>query len=106
MSEYHRACHAADIPLKKMRRIEVNGRDIVICHTTEGFFAVENRCSHALATLHDGRLRACRIMCPLHGATFDVRSGDPSGPPAFAPIQTFALREVDGVIEVQIPSSE
>ena len=49
----------------------VSGRDILICHTKEEFFAVDNQCSHARSKLEDGKLRAYRLICPLHGAAFD-----------------------------------
>jgi nitrite reductase/ring-hydroxylating ferredoxin subunit len=41
-------------------------------------------------------------MCPLHGATFDIRDGSVTGAPATRPIQSYPLRVVDGTIEVEI----
>jgi nitrite reductase/ring-hydroxylating ferredoxin subunit len=55
-----------------------------------------------MATLEDGRLRAYRLVCPLHGGSFDVRDGSAKGQPATRPIRTYALRVVDDRIEVRI----
>jgi len=93
---------AEDIEEKSFSTFEVNGVDFVICRLPDGYYAFENRCSHALSYFDNGRLRGHRIMCPLHGATFDVRSGACTGAPASRPIRTFPLRIVDGMIEVDL----
>jgi nitrite reductase/ring-hydroxylating ferredoxin subunit len=48
-------------------------------------------------------MRGYRIICPLHGATFDIRDGSATSLPAIQPIRSFPLRIVDGMIEVAIP---
>jgi 3-phenylpropionate/trans-cinnamate dioxygenase ferredoxin subunit len=93
----------AEIPQGSMRPYTVAGREIVICHTREGVFALDNICTHAHARMCEGRLRATRIVCPLHGASFDIRDGKVLGPPAVIPLPTFAVRVVDGKVEVAIP---
>jgi 3-phenylpropionate/trans-cinnamate dioxygenase ferredoxin subunit len=81
---------------------QVSGRDILICHTKEKFFAVDNQCSHARSKLEDGKLRAYRLICPLHGAAFDVRDGAVKGKPATRPIKTYPVRVIDDQIEIKI----
>ena len=82
--------------------VAIDGRAIVLCHTAHGWFAVDDRCTHAEARLHEGWLRGCKIICPLHGAAFDVRDGRVLGPPAFHWLVTYRVRERDGRIEVQV----
>lgn len=65
--------------------------------------AVENRCSHATARLDSGELDGCHIICPLHGARFDVRDGACVGPPASQPIRSFAARIHGADVEVAVP---
>ena len=93
---------AQDIEEKCFSTFEINGTGIVICRFRDEYFAIENRCSHAQSTFDDGRMRGYRIMCPLHGATFDIRDGSCTGAPATKPIRSFPLRIVDGRIEVAI----
>ena len=99
---YRYVAEAATIPPGSSAAFQVAGRDILICHTRDEFFAVENLCSHARSKLEDGRLRAYRLVCPLHGAAFDVRDGAVKGKPATLPIKTYAVRVVDARIEVDI----
>lgn len=101
MSDSFRAvASTADIPRKACRSFTVNGQDIVIAHTKRGFFALENTCSHAEARLSEGRLRGFRLICPLHGAAFDVRDGRALRAPAYVPLRRFPLRIVDDKLEV------
>ena len=92
----------AEVPPGTTMPFQVSGRDILICHTKQEFFAVENQCSHARSKLEGGRLRAYRLICPLHGAAFDVRDGAAKGKPATLPIKTYELRVVDDRIEIRI----
>ena len=93
---------AQNIQEKSFSTFELNGVGIAICRFRDEYFAIENRCSHALSTFDDGRLRGYRIMCPLHGGTFDIRDGSCTGLPATKAIRSFPLRIVDGMIEVAI----
>jgi nitrite reductase/ring-hydroxylating ferredoxin subunit len=93
----------AEIPQGSMQAKVLEGREIVICHTREGgVFALDNICTHAHARMCEGRLRATRLVCPLHGASFDVRDGRVLGAPAVVPLPTYPVRVVDGVIEVAL----
>src|SRR5580765_4573646 len=91
-----------DVPVGGMRSCVLKGRELVICHTREGVFALDNTCTHAHARLCEGRLRATRLVCPLHGASFDIRDGRVLGPPAELPLPTHALRVVGDAIEVAL----
>jgi nitrite reductase/ring-hydroxylating ferredoxin subunit len=93
----------AEIRRGSMQTRILEGREIVICHTREGVFALDNICTHAHARMCEGRLRATRLVCPLHGASFDIRDGRVLGPPAVVPLAAFAVRVVDGVIEISLP---
>lgn len=92
----------AEVPDGGSKSFQVDGHDILICHTKNEFFAVENKCSHAMAKLEGGRLQGYRLTCPLHGATFDVRDGSVKGAPASAPIRAYPLRLINGRIQVRL----
>ena len=92
----------AEIPQGKMEARVLDGREIVICHTRDGVFALDNICTHAHARMCEGRLRATRLVCPLHGASFDIRDGRVLGPPATIPLTTHQVRVVNGTIEVSL----
>jgi len=92
---YRQVARLGDIPAGKTLRVEVDGREVLLCHTADGLFAVDNLCSHAAERLCGGKLKGHRILCPLHGAAFDVRDGSALSRPASVPLQTFPVK-VDG----------
>jgi nitrite reductase/ring-hydroxylating ferredoxin subunit len=105
MAQFEAVMKLAELPPGSMRAVMLAGRELVICHTREGVFALDNICTHAHARLCEGRLRATRLVCPLHGASFDVRDGRVLGPPAEVPLPSHALRIVEGMIEVLVACS-
>src|SRR5215471_1312833 len=100
--EFQPALPLAELPQGSMRAVTLSGREVLICHTREGIYALDNICSHAHARMCEGRLRATRIVCPLHGASFDIRDGKVLSPPAVLPLPTFPVRIVDGAVEVAV----
>jgi 3-phenylpropionate/trans-cinnamate dioxygenase ferredoxin subunit len=102
MTEFAAVMKLAGLGVGSMRACAVGGRELVICHTREGVFALDNICTHAHARLSEGRLRSTRLVCPLHGACFDVRDGRVLGSPAEVPLPTHTVRVVDGTIEVAV----
>jgi 3-phenylpropionate/trans-cinnamate dioxygenase ferredoxin subunit len=101
-TQFQKALPLADIPVGSMRPVTLNGKEIVICHTKEGVYALDNICTHAHARMCEGRVRATRIVCPLHGASFDIRDGKVLGPPATQALPIFQVRVVDGTVEVAV----
>lgn len=75
---------------------------VVIARFKDDIYAVENLCSHAFSRFDEGRLRGNRLMCPLHGACFNVVDGTPFGPPATRPIRSFPVTIEAGRILVAI----
>jgi 3-phenylpropionate/trans-cinnamate dioxygenase ferredoxin component len=90
-----------DLADGEMRCFEDIGRDgIVVCRVAGNLYALTDNCSHADTPLSEGRLRGFGITCPLHGASFDVRTGEHSGPPAWEGVPSHAVTESDGVAVV------
>ena len=102
MAQFAPVLSLSELPKGSMRACTVGERELVICHTRAGLFALDNICTHAEARLCEGRLRATRLVCPLHGAAFDLRDGRVLAPPAVQPLASHELRVVDGVIEVAL----
>lgn len=76
----------------KPLRVVVDGEDVLLAKIADEIFAVSDICSHSEVSLSEGEIYGCAIECWLHGSSFDLRSGKPSGPPATSPIKTFAIK--------------
>jgi 3-phenylpropionate/trans-cinnamate dioxygenase ferredoxin subunit len=93
-----RVCALADLPPGEVLRLDLDPA-VAVFHTEDGeVFAVDDNCTHQNASLADGWLEGCEVECPLHAARFDLRTGQPDGPPATRPIRTHRVDVTDGDI--------
>jgi 3-phenylpropionate/trans-cinnamate dioxygenase ferredoxin subunit len=76
-------------------RIEKNGESICVARVGDEVFAIGDVCSHSDASLSEGDITDFKIECWLHGAEFDLRTGEALTPPAVAPVKTYSVT-VDG----------
>ena len=75
MPESTPLARAADVPPGTTHRVERDGEALLVCNVGGAFYAIEDQCTHDGGELDQGELEGCRIMCPRHGAYFDVTSG-------------------------------
>lgn len=77
---------------------------VMLVRSGDRLFALDDTCSHEECPLSDGAVTDTEIVCPCHGSVFDLRSGEALTGPALASVRTFAVREVDGGVEVELPA--
>jgi len=82
--------------------VEAGGKRLALCNTGEGFYAIDDMCTHDRGPLDQGKLIGNRIECPRHGAQFDVTTGRAVVLPAVRPVKTYPTRIEDGDIEVEV----
>jgi 3-phenylpropionate/trans-cinnamate dioxygenase ferredoxin subunit len=94
-----RACALGDLAEDVPKRVELNGVPVSVVRTDEGVFAINDICSHANVSLSEGEVEDCMIECWLHGSSFDLRTGKPSGLPATRPVAVYPVKiEGDDVL--------
>jgi 3-phenylpropionate/trans-cinnamate dioxygenase ferredoxin subunit len=86
---------ASEIAPGTTRRVEVDGVGVLVCNVDGSYYAVEDVCTHDGGALDACELDGPRIMCPRHGAFFDVTTGKALTLPAVIPLPTYPVR-VDG----------
>ncbi len=87
-----RAAKASDVPLGRVKVVEIGDEDVALCNVEGEICAVANVCTHDDGPLGEGVLLGDEIECPRHGARFNVRSGEVKSLPAIIPIPTFEVR--------------
>ncbi|PZN96801.1 MAG: hypothetical protein DCF31_03170 [Alphaproteobacteria bacterium] len=92
---------AADLALSALQCRSVGTARVLVVRDGAGsYFAVSPECSHAALPLEGGRVRGSAILCPHHGARFDLRTGRHLGPPAWTGIASWPVRVVADRVEV------
>jgi len=101
--EFVEIAPASELPNGKRLFVEVGDKPIVIFNIAGQFFAIGDVCTHDGGPLGDGDLEGNHVVCPRHGAEFDVRTGKAMSMPAVVDIPAYPVQVRDGNVFVGIP---
>lgn len=101
---WHALVAESAFPAEGKLAARLGGWYVLVARTEDGLHAVNDRCTHQASLLSGGRIRRGAVMCPLHGARFEVASGRCIGG-AYRDLRTFPLRIAEGMIEVAVPTA-
>lgn len=94
-----RLCAVDDLKPGEMTRIEPDGMDsLVLCNSNGRFVLLDDECTHAIASLSEGRLEGDVLYCPLHGGSFDVNTGKAKSLPCKMALNTYTVEVRDGAV--------
>ena len=92
MGEFKPAAKLTDIPLGTVHGVDIDGHWIAVCNVDGDITAVSGICTHADADLCDEDLDDGCLVCPLHFATFNARTGEALDPPADEPLRVYQVK--------------
>lgn len=92
MDEWVDVAAVVEIPPGECIAVEVDDRMIAVVNVDGEFHAIDNICTHEYAELSEGMVLGDEIQCPLHGAQFNVITGEVTAPPAYEPLRTYEVR--------------
>jgi 3-phenylpropionate/trans-cinnamate dioxygenase ferredoxin component len=85
--------------------VELGGTSIVLFNLAGKLFALGDVCSHDNGPVGDGEIEDDQIICPRHGARFDIRTGKVKSLPALRDIPSYPVRVELGMVKIGIPKS-
>lgn len=65
----------SDIPTGTLRKVSLEGHDIAVLNMDGKYYAVDDTCTHAGASISEGKIDGANVVCGWHGAQFDCTSG-------------------------------
>ena len=83
-------------------RLEKNGKALCVTRIGEEIFAIDDTCSHSEASLSEGDVSGTKIECWLHGAEFDLRTGEALTLPAVMSVKTYSVTVNADEVTVEI----
>ena len=101
--EFLEIAPASELPNGERLFVELGDKPIVIFNIAGQFFAIGDVCSHDDGPLGDGVIEGNNVVCPRHGAEFDVRTGKAMTMPAVIDIPAYPVKIREGTIFVGIP---
>ena len=92
----------SDVAQGAVIKVEVVGLDLAPFNLDGTFYATDEICTHAHASLAEGFVIGDTVECPLHGACFSIKTGEALSPPATKPLKTYPVRVENGEILVGV----
>jgi len=100
---YIQVTSVQEIPDGERIFFEIDGLSIVLFAIGGKFYATSDQCSHDGGPIGEGQIEGFEIICPRHGARFDIRNGKATRMPAVQDIPYYPIRVVDDMIEIGMP---
>lgn len=101
-TKYFKIAKVADVPDGERLFFELESKPIVLFALKGEYLAIADQCSHDEGPVGEGELDGEEIICPRHGARFDLRTGKVLSFPAVKDITVYPVRVKDEYLEVGI----
>jgi nitrite reductase/ring-hydroxylating ferredoxin subunit len=93
-----KVAESKDIEPSSMKAVDVAGEKVCIINIEGNYYAIGNVCTHVGGPLDEGTLEGYEVECPWHGSKFDVRTGEPTKPPARQGVSKYEVKIQDNNI--------
>jgi 3-phenylpropionate/trans-cinnamate dioxygenase ferredoxin subunit len=103
MTRFVKVAEAADLPPGERLFVDLDEDTVALFNVDGQLYCIADVCTHDGGPVADGPLDGHAIVCPRHGAMFDIRSGAVLAMPAVVPIPTYPVKVEDGQIYVGTP---
>ncbi len=100
MSEWIDVGGADQLKPGTWQHVDVDDVLVAVFNLNGAYYAIEDVCTHDGGTLTGGDLDGNELVCPRHGARFDITSGEALSAPAYEDLATFPVRVHDGMVQV------
>jgi nitrite reductase/ring-hydroxylating ferredoxin subunit len=101
--EWIKVAAVDELPPGERIVVDVDYEWVAIFNVGGTLYAIDDTCSHAEASLAEGELDGHEIACPLHGARFDIRTGDVLSSPAVVGVDKYEVKIEGNDIYVRLP---
>ncbi|MDO8754160.1 MAG: non-heme iron oxygenase ferredoxin subunit [Anaerolineales bacterium] len=101
--EYIEIAPASELPNGERLFVDLGDKPIVIFNIAGQYYAIGDVCTHDDGPLGDGLIEGNHVVCPRHGAEFDIRTGQAVQMPAVVDIPAYPVQVRGGILFVGIP---
>ena len=102
MAEFIKVANVKELDNPGKTVLEVDDRIVVLIQVDGTFYCLDDVCTHDDGPLSDGELDGCDLICPRHGARFDVCSGKAKSLPATRPTASHDVKVENGEVFVKV----
>ena len=103
MGQLHKVAETKDVPPGTGLAVEIGEHRLALFNVGGTFYAIDDTCPHSGAPLSEGDLEGAQVICPWHGATFDLADGSVKCPPAEEGVGCYRVEVQGEDIKIEIP---
>ena len=93
--DFVKVAESREIGPSSMKAVEVDDEKVCVINAEGNYYAIGNVCTHVGGPLNEGTLEGFEVQCPWHGSKFDIRTGEPTKPPATSTVPKYEVK-IDG----------
>lgn len=99
-------CDAVDVTRERGYKVEIKDIGSVAVFCFEGaYFVVDDKCTHGLGSLSDGKISGDQVICPFHKGAFNFRTGVPTARPCTIALKTYPTQMVGTMVCINNPAN-
>ena len=102
MARFVKVARTDEIAPGQGKMVEVSGKKIALFNLEGSFYAIDDTCTHRGGPLSEGEIEGEQVTCPLHGAIYNIKSGEVLGPPAPKGVARYNVQVAGTDIEVEV----
>jgi 3-phenylpropionate/trans-cinnamate dioxygenase ferredoxin subunit len=91
-ARYVRVGTVSEVPPRGAEVFDVEERRIAVYRLEDGFYAIDDICTHDGGPLAQGDVDGDQVICPRHGARFSIKTGAALTFPAITPVESYPVR--------------
>ncbi len=103
MGQLIKVAEINEVPPGTAKAVDLEGRPLALFNIDGTYYAIDDACTHRGGPLSDGTVEGTTVTCPLHGATYDVTTGNVLGPPASKGVAHYDVQVDGNDIKVETP---
>jgi nitrite reductase/ring-hydroxylating ferredoxin subunit len=81
--------------------VEVEGKEIALFNCDGTYYAIDNECTHVGGPLCEGEMEGDVVICPWHGAEFNIKTGEVLCAPAEKPVKSYKVHVEGNRIKIE-----
>ena len=102
-ARYVRVGRVGEVPDGRPEVFDVEDRKIAVYRLDDGYYAIDDICTHDGGPLAEGEVDGDQVICPRHGARFSIRTGAALTFPAVSPVERYPVRVEGDDLLVGLP---
>jgi nitrite reductase/ring-hydroxylating ferredoxin subunit len=102
MPTFVKVASVSELAPGQAKRVDIAGRSIAIFNVDGRYHAIDEACNHRGGPLSEGEVEGDAVVCPWHGAKFNLITGELLSPPGRGPVNSYATRVNGQDVEIGI----